>query len=218
MKKNDEEEFVIKFLKKNKNIFLKYPELVEILNFPNNKQKSSKVVDLNIYRYQKIKNNYDELKLKMLELIKAANSHVVSQKRVLKTSLKILNTKSLSKLINLILDELGSLLGCEIVNCFYTGNNIINKRLMSIDNRIAVNFFKDKPQTYLNQNPKGIVIFFPNRPKVIKSYVLLKIIYKSDRLIVALGSKNKNKFSKNQQVDLIEHLIQIIQVQLVNLN
>ena len=218
MKKNDEKEFVIKFLKKNKNIFLSNPELIKFLNFPNNKKKSNKVIDLNIYRYQKIKDDYDKLNIKMLDIVKAANSHVVSQKRILKTSLKILNTKSFAKLINLILDELGSLLGCEIVNCFYTGNNIINKRLVNIDNKVALNYFKEKPQTYLNQNPKGIEFFFPNKSKIIKSYVLLKIIYKNDRFIVALGSKNKNKFSKNQQVDLIEHLIQIIQIQLMNIN
>ena len=82
---------------------------------------------------------------------------------------------------------------------------------------MATNFFKDKPQTYLNQNPKGIPIFFPNKSKLIKSYILLKIIYDSDRFYLAMGSKNPSKFTKDQKVDLIEYLIQIIQIKLINL-
>jgi uncharacterized protein YigA (DUF484 family) len=70
----------------------------------------------------------------------------------------------------------------------------------------------------LNQNPKGIPLFFPNKSKIIKSYLLLKIVYGSDRFIVAMGSKNINKFTKDQKVDLVEYLIQIIQIKLVDLN
>ena len=57
-----------------------------------------------------------------------------------------------------------------------------------------------------------------NKSKIIKSYLLLKIIYGSDRFIVAMGSKNINKFTKDQQVDLIEYLIQVIQIRLADLN
>jgi len=73
-------------------------------------------------------------------------------------------------------------------------------------------------QTNLNQNPKGILIFFPNKSKVIKSYILLKINYGKESFIVAMGSKDLNKFTKDQQVDLIEYLIQVIQIKLVDLN
>ena len=109
--------------------------------------------------------------------------------------------------------------------CQINGNNpieIIKEKSMlsddQIDNKIATSFFRDKPQTYLNQNPKGIPLFFLNKSKVIKSYILLKIIYGSDRFIVAMGSKDVNKFTKDQQVDLVEYLIQIIQIKLVDLN
>ena len=91
---------------------------------------------------------------------------------------------------------------------------IQHKYISQIDNRMATSYFRDKPQTYLNQNPKGIPLFFPNKSKIIKSYILLKIIYGSDRFIVAMGSKNVSKFTKDQQVDLIEYLIQVIQIKL----
>ena len=211
------EELVIQFLKKNKNLFLNYPELLNELNFPSQIKGSGKIIDLNVYRSNKIKTDYDQLKNQMKEILKAGSNHVASQKRILKTSLKILNTKSLTKLINVIVNDLGPLLACDFVNCFFTSNKIKHRDISLIDNKIATNFFRDKPQTYLNQNPKGIPLFFPNKSKIIKSYILLKIVYGSDRFIVAMGSKDINKFTKDQQVDLIEYLIQIIQIKLVDL-
>ena len=125
---------------------------------------------------------------------------------------------SLTKLISLIINDLGPLLVCDSENCFFTSNRIKHSDISQIDNKIATSYFRDKPQTYLNQSPKGIPLFFPNKSKIIKSYILLKIVYGSERFIVAMGSKNINKFSKDQQVDLIEYLIQIIQIKLVDLN
>ena len=154
----------------------------------------------------------------MSEVLKAGSSHIVSQKRILKTSLKILNTKSLTKLINVMVNDLGTLLACDLVNCYFTSDKIKHHDINQMDSKIATSYFRDKPQTYLNQNPKGIPLIFPNKSKIIKSYILLKIVYGEDRFIVAMGSKDANKFTKDQQVDLVEYLIQIIQIKLVDLN
>ena len=220
-KKNDKgstEELIIQYLKKNNNFFLDFPNLLDVLNFPAQIKESNKIIDLNVYRSKKVKNDYEQLKKQMTEILKAGSSHLVSQKRILKTSLKILNTKSLTKLINVIVNDLGSLLACDLVNCFFTSNRFKQSGISQIDNKIATSYFRDKPQTYLNQNPKGISLFFPNKSRIIKSYMLLKIVYGPDRFIVAMGSKNVNKFTKDQQVDLIEYLIQIIQIKLIDLN
>ena len=44
------------------------------------------------------------------------------------------------------------------------------------------------------------------------------INYNDYYFIIAVGSNNMNKFSKDQQVDLIDYLIQIFQIQLLDLN
>jgi len=216
--KDSAEELVIQYLKKNNNLLLDYPELLSVLNFPAQNKESNKIIDLNAYRSKKVKNDYEQLKKQMTEILKAGSSHLVSQKRILKTSLKVLNTKSLTKLINVIVNDLGPLLACDLVNCFFTSNRFKQSGISQIDNKIATSYFRDKPQTYINQNPKGIPLFFPNKSKIVKSYILLKIVYGADRFIVAMGSKNPKKFTKDQQVDLIEYLIQIIQIKLVDLN
>ena len=212
------EALVIQYLKKNKDIFIKYPELFDELNLPNQTKSQNKIYDLNAYRSKKFENEYDNVKKQMSEILKAGSSHLTSQKRILKTSLKILNTKSLKKLIDVIVNDLGTLLACDIVNCFFTGNKMNHNSIGQIDNKIATSYFRDNPQIYLNQNPKGIPLFFPNKSKIIKSYILLKIVYGSNRFIVAMGSKDTNKFTKDQQVDLVEYLIQVIQIKLIQVD
>tara|TARA_Y100000590_G_C15426780_1_gene903562 strand:- start:1 stop:666 length:666 start_codon:yes stop_codon:yes gene_type:complete len=216
-KKDGQDSFeiqIINYLKKNKNFFLNNQFLLNELKFPIKFKTTGKIIDLNEYRALKVKKENEELKKQISAMLRAGTSNLNSQKRILKTSLRILNSKSLTKLIDVISNDFGSLLDCDIVNCYFTSNKINHKGIKIINNKLTYNFFNEKPQTYLNQNPRGISIFFPNKTNIVKSYILLKIIYNSDRFILAMGSKNPQKFTKDQKVDLIEYLIQVTQIKL----
>ena len=209
---NSSEEIVINFLKKNKNFFIKYPDLASELNFPLKDTGSDKVIDLDAYRYKKISQENIDLQNQMTEILLAGKSHISSQKRILKSSLKILNSKSTDKVIGVILADFKTLLGCEIVNCFSSDSNIDN--VQKIDIKIAKSYFKDKVIINLNQNPKGILLFFPNKSKIIKSYILLNININENFFIIAMGSKDITKFSPDQQIGLVEYLVKIIEIKL----
>ena len=216
-KKDGQDSFeiqIINYLKKNKNFFLNNQFFLNELKFPIKFKTTGKIIDLNEYRALKVKKENEELKKQISAMLRAGTSNLNSQKRILKTSLRILNSKSLTKLIDVISNDFGSLLDCDIVNCYFTSNKINHKGIKIINNKLTYNFFNEKPQTYLNQNPRGISIFFPNKTNIVKSYILLKIIYNSDRFILAMGSKNPQKFTKDQKVDLIEYLIQVTQIKL----
>ena len=208
------EELVQNFLKKNKNFFIKNPELLKELQFPSKDEGSEKVIDLQVYRYKKINQENIDLQNQMTQILLAGKSHMQSQKRILKSSLKILNSKSLAKVFNVILSDFKILLGCEYINCFSTNNNIGINEVQRIDSRVAKSYFRDKAITNLNQNPKGVLLFFPNKSSQIKSYILLKINFQEDMFVVAMGSKDINKFNPDQQVDLIEYLIKIIEIKI----
>ena len=205
------EELVQNFLKKNKNFFIKHPELLKELQFPLKDEGSDKVIDLQLYRYKKINQENIDLQNQMTQILLAGKSHMQSQKRILKSSLKILNSKSLAKVFSVILSDFKTLLGCEYINCFSTNNNIGINEVQKVDTRVAKSYFRDKAMTNLNQNPKGILLFFPNKSPQIKSYILLKINFQEDMFVVAMGSKDINKFNPDQQVDLIEYLIKVIE-------
>ena len=218
MKRKDDnssaEELVQNFLKKNKNFFIKHPELLKELQFPLKEEGSDKVIDLQVYRYKKINQENIDLQNQMTQILLAGKSHMQSQKRILKSSLKILNSKSLAKVFSVILSDFKILLGCEYINCFSTNNNIGIHKVQKIDTRVAKSYFRDKAMTNLNQNSKGVLLFFPNKSPQIKSYILLKINFQEDMFVVAMGSKDINKFNPDQQVDLIEYLIKIIEIKI----
>jgi hypothetical protein len=218
MKRKDDnssaEELVQNFLKKNKNFFIKHPELLKELQFPLKDEGSDKVIDLQVYRYKKINQENIDLQNQMTQILLAGKSHMQSQKRILKSSLKILNSKSLAKVFSVILSDFKLLLGCEYINCFSTNNNAGINEVQKIDTRVAKSYFRDKAMTNLNQNPKGVLLFFPNKSPQIKSYILLKINFQEDMFVVAMGSKDINKFNPDQQVDLIEYLIKIIEIKI----
>ena len=97
------EKQIINFLKKNKNFFIKNSELVNELNFPTVDNSSDKVVDLEAYRYKKISQQNIDLQNQMTKVLLAGKSHLNAQKRILKSTIRILNVKSLQKLISLSL-------------------------------------------------------------------------------------------------------------------
>ena len=221
MKKKDEissqEELVIKFLKKNKNFFIKYPEIIRGLKIPLKDKGSEKIIDLQVYRYKKINQENIDLQNQMTQILLAGKSHLNAQKRVLKSTIRILNIKNLPKLINLIKSDLKIILRCDEMNCFITREDIKVDNLIQIDSKIAHSYFKNKAITNLNQNPKGLLLFFPNKSSIIKSYILLKITFNEDIIVLAMGSKDKNKFTVDMQTDLVEYLIKIIEINLLNI-
>ena len=211
------EKEIISFLKKNKNFFIKNSELVNELNFPNLDNSSDKVIDLEAYRYKKISQQNIDLQNQMTKVLLAGKSHLNAQKRILKSTIRILNIKSLPKLIGLIKNDLKIILGCDEMNCFITNENISVENLSQLDTKIANSYFKTKMATNLNQNPKGLLLFFPNKSAMVKSYILLKIKFHEDSIILAMGSKDKNKFTIDMQTDLVEYLIKIIEINLLNI-
>ena len=211
------EKEIINFLKKNKNFFIKNFELVNELNFPNLDNSSDKVIDLEAYRYKKISQQNIDLQNQMTKVLLAGKSHLNAQKRILKSTIRILNIKSLPKLIGLIKNDLKIILGCDEMNCFITNENISVENLSQLDTKIANSYFKNKMVTNLNQNPKGLLLFFPNKSAMVKSYILLKIKFRDDSIILAMGSKDKNKFTIDMQTDLVEYLVKIIEINLMNI-
>ena len=211
------EKQIINFLKKNKNFFIKNSDLVNDLNFLLSDSSSDKVVDLDAYRYKKISQQNIDLQNQMTKVLIAGKSHLNAQKRILKSTIRILNIKSLPKLIELIKSDLKIILGCDEMNCFITNENIKTENLTQLDSKIANSYFKNKMVTNLNQNPKGLLIFFPNKSTIIKSYILLKVRFAEDIIILAMGSKDKNKFTVDMQTDLVEYLIKIIEINLLNI-
>ena len=83
--------------------------------------------------------------------------------------------------------------------------------------KLQVKFFQKK-NIYLINNKNYIPIFFPSSLKKIKSFVLIKVlINKKFFFVICLGSKDKNKFSSSQRVELISFFIKVCEIKIQSL-
>ena len=108
----------------------------------------------------------------------------------------------------------------NIINCFLTEYHTNINEVQKIDSKVAKSYFKDKSITNLNQNPKGILLYFPNKSKIVKSYILLKInLGNKDFFVVAMGSKDPliNLIPANRLIS-VEYLIKIIEIKIHQLH
>ena len=109
------EELVQKFLKKNKNFFIKNPELLKELQFPLKDEGSDKVIDLQVYRYKKINQENIDLQNQMTQILLAGKSHIQSQKEFLNHPLKFLIANHWQKSLVLFYQTLNYSLGVNIL-------------------------------------------------------------------------------------------------------
>ena len=72
--KNSAEEIVINYLNKNKNFFIKFPNLLKQLNFPLIDNGTDKVIDFDAFRYKKISQENIDLQNQMTEILLAGKS------------------------------------------------------------------------------------------------------------------------------------------------
>jgi len=210
---------IILFLKKNKNFLIKYPKLLEIMEFPSYWQGTENIVDFNKYQVKKIKKNNIHLKSKIFKILNIIKINADAQNRILKACLRILNSKSLDNLLEIILKDFSKILNCDEVNIIfnnYTGREkgvIINKKIK------IENIFKKNNSIILSNKMKYMKFFFPNSYKLINSFTLLKIKNNSlSSFLICLGSNDKNKFSETHNTDLISFLIKVCESKINSFN
>ena len=67
--------------------------------------------------------------------------------------------------LDILINNMKTLLACDFVNCYFTSNKLKYNGLNQIDNRVALSYFRNEFQINLNQNSKGILVFFLNLVK-----------------------------------------------------
>ncbi len=177
------------------------------------------VVDFNKYQVKKIKEDNIYLKSKIFKILDIIKINADAQNRILKASLKILNSKSLDNLLEIVLKDFSKILNCDEVNIIFNNYNGENKKII-INKKLKIeSFFQKNNSIILSNKNKFIKIFFPNSYNLIMSFVLLKIKNKNfSSFLICLGSSNKNKFSESQNTELISFLIKVCESKINSFN
>ena len=220
MNENIKEEEIINFLKKNKNFLIKNSSLLRTLEFPSKWKKKDKIIDFNAHQSNELKKENKVLKSKISKILNNSHINFISLNRILMASLKIITSNNLDQFLKIILKNYNVLFGTDIINIFSNNNKINNKyknKIWKIDEKITSKIFSNK-NIYLLNNKNYIPIFFPSSLKKIESFVLIKVlINKKFFFVICLGSKDKNKFSSSQRVELISFFIKVCEIKIQSL-
>ena len=205
---------IAKFLEKNKNFLIKNSYLLKILEFPSNWRSGGKVIDFNIHKSEKLKKENDILKLKISNILNTGSKNFISQRRILKASLLIMNARTWDSYIKVLKKDCKILFNVDIINIHSNYKKLINynnqKNLKEINSKITNKFFINNNHINLQNRAEYLSMFFPLLYNKIKSYILLKInINKKYYLIISFGSKNEEKFSVKQGSELITFFVEV---------
>ena len=212
--KQNKKNNIYQYLKENIKFLIENPELLNILEFPSNWKNKDKIIDFNLQQSKKLQKENKLLKSIIQEILKTTDENFKSQNKIFNISLQITKSKSFNVFLNILKNNCLKLFDVDFVNIFSNNEDIINKNYENIIEKITekkINqFFKDNNFINLLNNSNAYYFFFPKQKNIIKSFILLKIkINKNSYLIISLGSKNKNKFSKKQGSELMAFFINI---------
>ena len=213
---------ITKFLEKNKNFLIKNSYLLKILEFPSNWRSKGKIIDFNVHKSEKLKEENDKLKLKISNILNTGSKNFNSQKRVLKASLLIMSARTWDSYIRVLKEDCKTLFNIDTINIHSNYKRLVNynnqKNLKEINSKIKNKFFINNNYINLQNKEEYLSMFFPVLYNKIKSYILLKInINKKYFLIISIGSKNKEKFSIKQGAELITFFVKVCENKIQNL-
>ena len=200
---------VIEYLKKNKNFFIKNPNLLNVLNFPSKWKSEEKIIDFNAHQSIKLKNDMIKLKKNIINVLKFSKDNEIAQKKIFKACIKIINTKNIENYFQIIINDCNEILECDSINIFCNSKKY-EKNKVNFINEIQINKIFNNNRLYVANNLKYISFFFPGKNKIIKSFISLKVqINKNEFFIISMGSQNKEKFPQDSAYDLILFLIKV---------
>jgi len=212
--KQNKKKYVFQYLKENIKFLIENPELLNILEFPSNWKSKDKIIDFNLQQSKKLQRENKLLKSIIQEILKTSDENFKAQNKIFNISLQITKSKNFNVFLNIIKNNCLKLFDVDFVNIFSNDKDIINKNNKNIISKITEKkikqFFKNNDSINLSNDSNAYYFFFSEQKNVINSFILLKIeMAKDNYLVISLGSKNKDKFSKKQGSELMTFFINV---------
>ena len=113
---------VAQFLRRNPSFLLQYPEIASILQAPDRfaaspaKREQGSVVDLQRYMVERARNDFDQAQLRTATLIDTSRENLLGQRRIHEGVLSMLGAGSLEQLIEVATTDLAIQLDIDVVS------------------------------------------------------------------------------------------------------
>ena len=96
---------ILNYLNKNRDFFVKNPKILDILDFPDKWKIGNKIIDFNAFHSKKLKVDNKRLRKEYSIILNAGRNNIAVQNRIFQATLKIITTKSINSLFDIILNE-----------------------------------------------------------------------------------------------------------------
>ncbi len=188
---------------------------------PAERYQERQVVDLQQFMVERLRQDVGRLEGSQGDIVEAWRANVKAQTEVQDGILSILSADSFERMVNIITNDLADILRIDVVSlCVEAANNDplgqVGRSAVYVLPQDAVDNILGPGEEFLLQegSPPDTVIFGP-ASGVVNSFALarMNISSKASVGVLALGSRDKDKFQSGQGTELLRFLVNVIEQQ-----
>ena len=192
---------VASFLEENRDFFVNHPELIEIIQLP--QEQDGNVTSLASFQAKKLQQKLQNTTKKHTQILKTAAENLTSAEQIQQLALGIVRANSITELRKRLKDELGKGMELDTVRLLLTksktdtiGESDLEKMFTEEDVRL---------RTLYDEEDKKI---HGKSAKQIESDALIKVTATDGEPLgsLVLGSKDQARFHQGQGSDLLSFL------------
>ncbi len=208
---------VVAYLRKNPEFFMENPDLLDGLEPPSRSQGDA-IVDFQHSMVQRLRLDVEKLTDLRNELLSAGRSNLTSQDRIHRAILALLEAATFEQFIERVTTDLAVILDLDLVvlgveqseDAFPAQPPLGISRL---SNGVITDILGPKGQTLLRATPKGDPEIYGAGAGLVSSEALLRlnIDSKAPDALLALASRDENKFANNQGTELLSFLARVLE-------
>ncbi len=207
---------VIDWLKSHPDFFQKHPEMVEMLNPP--EQKSGKnVADFQSYLIERLKADKTEAVKTAREIVETARHNMNNQTRIHTAVLRLLEAPNFEHFIESLTADLTALLDVDITTLVVESDGDKIPQIATNGIRIVpegtLGNWMDKRSIMHQSDIGGVEAIYGAGASLVRSQVLIRINigHHAPPAILAFGSRDPNQFQEGQGTEQISFLAQVIE-------
>lgn len=186
IKKKYDVQKVLKFLEDNPNFFVKNPDLLKNLVFPD--ENNNEMTNVVSFKDWIIKN----LKDKQKKILKNAKYNYITQNKVYEVILTLMEIDNFKSLVEFINKKLADELLVDCIVFASSSKKILKYGVTYIDEKILDSIFSDNQFLLMDAVDDRLKIFSSKQTKIYSNAIyLFKKKYFGSSLIIAFGSNEK---------------------------
>ncbi len=215
------DEQVVKFLRDNPDFLERHPQLLAIINAPERRfegvdEAGAEVVDLQDAMLARMRRELAQRDEQSSELIDASRANLQSQNRVHAAVIALLSARSLDHLLEILTIDLAGLLNVDAVALCLEGGIVAPATTQGV--RVVpvgtIDRLVDSARTVtLREGIEGDRRIYGEASGLVRSEAMLRLSVREDApcALLALGSRDPNRFHAGQGSELLGFLARIME-------